>query len=68
MVGSDGVEKFNKNRLDGGTQRDIPLGTPFIEVLITEMVSKLVNLMLLVGKQRVGHMIISTLNLCLIGY
>ena len=32
MVGSDGVEKFNKNRLDGGTQRDIPLGTPFIEV------------------------------------
>ena len=32
MVGSDGVEKFNKNRLDGGTQRDIPLGTPFIEI------------------------------------
>ena len=32
MVGNDGVEKFNKNRLDGGTQRDIPLGTPFIEI------------------------------------
>lgn len=32
MVGTDGIERFNKNRLDGGTQRDIPLGTPFIEV------------------------------------
>ena len=32
MVGTDGVERFNKNRLDGGTQRDIPLGTPFIEI------------------------------------
>ena len=32
MVGNDGVERFNKNRLDGGTQRDIPLGTPFIEI------------------------------------
>ena len=32
MVGSDGTERFNKNRLDGGTERDIPLGTPFIEV------------------------------------
>ena len=32
MVGSDGVERFNKNRLDGGTQRDILLGTPFIEI------------------------------------
>lgn len=32
MVGTDGIERFNKNRLDGGTQRDIPLGTPFIEI------------------------------------
>lgn len=32
MVGADGIERFNKNRLDGGTERDIPLGTPFIEV------------------------------------
>ena len=32
MVGSDGTERFNKNRLDGGTERDIPLGTPFIEI------------------------------------
>ena len=32
MVGSDGIERFNKNRLDGGTERDIPLGTPFIEI------------------------------------
>ena len=32
LVGSDGTEKFNKNRLDGGTERDIPLGTPFIEI------------------------------------
>ena len=32
MVGTDGVERFNKNRLDGGTERDIPLGTPFIEI------------------------------------
>lgn len=32
MVGTDGIERFNKNRLDGGTERDIPLGTPFIEV------------------------------------
>ena len=32
MVGSDGTEKFNKNRLDGGTERDIPLGTPYIEI------------------------------------
>ena len=32
MVGNDGTEKFNKNRLDGGTERDIPLGTPFIEI------------------------------------
>ena len=32
MVGNDGIERFNKNRLDGGTERDIPLGTPFIEV------------------------------------
>lgn len=32
MVGTDGTERFNKNRLDGGTERDIPLGTPFIEV------------------------------------
>ena len=26
------TEKFNKNRLDGGTERDIPLGTPYIEI------------------------------------
>lgn len=32
MVGTDGVERFNKNRLDGGTERDIPLGTPYIEI------------------------------------
>ena len=32
MVGTDGIERFNKNRLDGGTERDIPLGTPFIEI------------------------------------
>ena len=32
MVGSDGTERFNKNRLDGGTERDIPLGTPYIEI------------------------------------
>nr|DAU18126.1 MAG TPA: tail protein [Caudoviricetes sp.] len=32
MVGADGIERFNKNRLDGGTERDIPLGTPFIEI------------------------------------
>lgn len=32
MVGNDGTERFNKNRLDGGTERDIPLGTPYIEI------------------------------------
>lgn len=32
MVGTDETITYNKNRLDGDTEREIPLGTPFIEV------------------------------------
>lgn len=32
MVGTDETVTYNKNRLDGDTEREIPLGTPFIEV------------------------------------
>lgn len=32
MVGTNDSVTYNKNRLDGGTEREIPLGTEFIEV------------------------------------
>ena len=32
MIGTDETVTYNKNRLDGDTEREIPLGTPFIEV------------------------------------